>query len=379
VAKYAIRAAGALILGLYVVPVFAGFAKTVIKVPPGNRNAQMPDLPDSTIGRRDARPGKRPRSFDAAYIQAMNKLNDRGTRETVAQVARIYGVDPVHIFAVLVGEHTFNVGGADTLQNMIMRAAIMGPSWAIQFNNNAVNLGDLLREPIMAGCMAQTSDYYKWECVRVTWESKLRGREYNGVAVSGRMPAKSFRSAFFNPIKTGHTYGLGQLDPQKALMLSDIVARYGGLKPLSIDDPADVYSAIIDPTRSLHYTAALVRTIQDFYRDIGGFDITDNPGITATLYNIGFELQRAQKIANVNRKSHEVVYPEENYYGWAVNAKLEDIRLLVAGQWRGQSVVNVSLDQAADETIARQTGKPIAADPDDGVGPALNLFDFFRR
>lgn len=378
-AKSSIRARLALFLGLNLlsaVPVFAQ-SRGVVKVPPGNRNEEMPELPDSTLNRREGQRGKRPRSFDQYFIVAMNKLNDPTTREIIHRVAKIYGVDPVHIFAVLVGEHTFNVSGADTAQNLIMRAATWGPAWAISFNNNSVNLSDLLKERIMANCMAQVSDYYKWECVRVTWESKLRGRSFAGEYVKGQMPSKSFRTTFFNPIKTGHTYGLGQLDPQKALMLSDVVARYGGLKPLSIDDPADVYSAIIDPTRSLHYTAALVRTIWDLYRNVGGFDISENPGITATLYNVGFELQRAQKIANLNRRGGGVTYPEENYYGWAINTRLEDIKALAGGQWRGRTSSNISLDAAADVTIARQTGA--VTNPDDGGNGALNLFDFGTR
>ncbi len=376
-AKSSIRAAGVLFLGLNLFPALPVFAQSrqVVKVPPGNRNLEMPELPDATAGRRNRMVGAR--SFDQSFIAAMNKLNDRATREMIYQVSKIYGVDPVHVFAVLVGEHTFNVSGADGFQSMVMRAATMGPSWAISFNNNSVKLGDLLKEPVMANCMSQTSDYYKWECVRVTWETKLRGRSFLGQFVGGQMPAKSFRSTFFNPIKTGHTYGLGQLDPQKALMLSDVVARHGGLKPLNIDDPADVYSAIIDPSRSLHYTAALVRTIWDLYRNVGGFDISDNPGITATLYNIGFELQRAQKIANANRKSGTVVLPEENYYGWAINVRLEDIKALSAGQWRGRTSSSVSLDAAADKAIGLQTGP--AAGPDDGTSGALNLFDFTPR
>ncbi len=103
-----------------------------------------------------------------------------------------------------------------------------------------------------------------------------------------------------------------------------------------------------------------------------------NPGVTATVYNIGFELQRAQKIANMNKKSREIIYPEENYYGWAINAKVEDLKLLAAGQWRGRTVSTTSLDQAADAAMARQQGT-VAPSVDDGAGPALNLFDFLKR
>ncbi len=345
--------------------------KVLLPVPPGNRNVDMPALPAATIQRRTRMVNSR--SFDKSYIDAMNLLAQPATLDLIRSIAQKYQVDVVHVLAALVGEHTFNVGMGDTAQGFYLKAMKWGAKWSLQFSANKVNLADLVRDPIMANCQAQTSDYYKWECIRATWESQLRGKNYNGA----QMPGRSFRSTFFNPVGSGFTYGIGQLDPLKALMLSDVVSQTSGASALSVDDPAGIYTAIIDPNTSLQYTTVLVAKITEFYRTIANFDISENPGITATLYNIGFELQRAQASFNANKKAlaarGNIIFPEENYYGWAINTRIDDLHLLAAGKWRGVTTSTVSLDEAADAAIARQNGTAAAAD-DTG----LNLFNFLK-
>ena len=77
--------------------------------------------------------------------------------------------------------------------------------------------------------------------------------------------------------------------------------------------------------------AALKKSI-DAYRDIAGFDISQNPGITATLYNIGNPDARAYALKRENdeRAAHGEAarFPEENYYGWLVNEKLPELQAL---------------------------------------------------
>ena len=68
------------------------------------------------------------------------------------------------------------------------------------------------------------------------------------------------------------------------------------------------------------------------HRDIAGFDISQNPGITATLYNVGNPEARAYalKAENDQRVSEgkQPRLPEENYYGWLVNEKLPELQAL---------------------------------------------------
>jgi hypothetical protein len=114
--------------------------------------------------------------------------------------------------------------------------------------------------------------------------------------------------------------------------MSDIVSRVSGLPKLNHDDPQQVYRTIMDPDLTLPYVAATIRKSIDAYRDIAGFDISKNPGITATLYNIGNPEARAQALKAENRKraaaGQAPRMPQENYYGWFVNDKLDDLTAL---------------------------------------------------
>lgn len=69
--------------------------------------------------------------------------------------------------------------------------------------------------------------------------------------------------------------------------------------------------------------AAVIRTSIDAYAEIAGYDISANPGITATLYNLGDVRMRAAEA-----KSRGTM-PQENYYGWLVNDKLAELEPLV--------------------------------------------------
>ncbi len=57
----------------------------------------------------------------------------------------------------------------------------------------------------------------------------------------------------------------------------------------------------MDPDQSLAYMAAAIRRSIDAYRQIADMDISNNPGITATLYNIGNPDQRPAALAARNR------------------------------------------------------------------------------
>jgi hypothetical protein len=86
---------------------------------------------------------------------------------------------------------------------------------------------------------------------------------------------------------------------------------------------------------TLNYMAALIQREIAAYRDIAGIDISQNPGITATLYNTGDAIGRATELAVENRKRRAAgqppLLPRENYYGWLINARLDDLRRLLPG------------------------------------------------
>jgi len=78
--------------------------------------------------------------------------------------------------------------------------------------------------------------------------------------------------------------------------------------------------------------AAVIRSSITAYRNIAGFDISKNPGIVATLYNLGNPAARASTLARDNRQRAAARQPkrlpQENYYGWLVNDKEDELRAL---------------------------------------------------
>jgi hypothetical protein len=106
------------------------------------------------------------------------------------------------------------------------------------------------------------------------------------------------------------------------------VSRVSGYEALDEKDAAGVYKAIMDPDQSIAYVAAAIRHSIEAYKSIAGMDISNNPGITATLYNVGNPDQRAAALAAKNNGGG-TIWPEENYYGWLVNDKLAELKALL--------------------------------------------------
>ena len=164
---------------------------------------------------------------------------------------------------------------------------------------------------------------YQSQIHESVWDSQFRGNTVGGTAY----PNNRFSAVFFQPFFAGQTFGLGQINPLTALMLTDMVSRVSGYDRLDENDAAGVYKAIMDPDQSLAYMAASIRHSIDAYKSIAGMDISDNPGITSTLYNVGNPDQRAAALAARN-KGGAVQWPEENYYGWLVNDKIDELRAI---------------------------------------------------
>ena len=115
-------------------------------------------------------------------------------------------------------------------------------------------------------------------------------------------PNDRFSATFFQPFYAGQTFGLGQLNPLTALQMSDLVNRVSGLPKLDAGRPNQVYETIMDPDLTLPYVAAALKKSIDAYSQIAGFDISQNPGITATLYNVGNPEARASALRSENQK-----------------------------------------------------------------------------
>nr|WP_210308817.1 DUF1402 family protein [Shinella fusca] len=294
-------------------------ALAVDVVPAGNRNAEQPAIPGASVRRTKA--GRT--SFDAKYEKVRDLLaNDRQLTGKIKSVAGKYGIDPIHMVGAIVGEHTYNVDAYDRLQSYYVKAASYTGNFRFAYDGESI--GDFLARPEFAACAGKKGSYALWTCREGVWNRTFRGHSVGGTS----FPDNRFSAVFFQPFYAGQTFGLGQINPLTALTLTDDVARISGYDRLDENDAAGVYQAIMDPDTSLAYMAAAIRRSIDAYRKIAGVDISKNPGLTATLYNIGNPDARAAAFA-ARRAAGEATWPEENYYGWLINDKLEELRSLL--------------------------------------------------
>jgi hypothetical protein len=303
--------AAAAALSLQGVPAWAA-----TKVEPGNRNVEQPAIPGGSIKRtKDLRS-----SFDRKFAKALGLLkNDPQLAAKIKAIAQDYNIDPVHMAGAIVGEHTFNVDAYDRLQSYYVKAiAYLKSDFDFAFEGEKVS--EFVARPQFSDCKG--GSYEIWVCREAVWNRSFRGKTVDDVAY----PDDRFGRVFFQPYYAGQTFGIGQLNPLTALQMSDEVVKTSGFKPLDAKDARLVYETIMDPDKTLPYIAAVIRTSIDAYRDIAGFDISANPGVTATLYNLGDPVGRAKALRAKNGRKGGPEQPQENYYGWFVNERLDELK-----------------------------------------------------
>lgn len=288
-------------------------------VPQGNRHAEQPKVPGASVRRTKA--GRT--SFDAKYEKVRDLLaTDRKLLGKIKAVAAQYDIAPIHMVGAIVGEHTYNVDAYDRLQSYYVKAASYAGSFRFAYDGEAI--ADFVARPEFAACVQKKDSYGLWTCREGVWNKVFKGKRVGDRSY----PNNRFSAVFFQPFYAGQTFGLGQINPLTALTLTDDVARVSGYPRLDENDAAGVYKAIMDPDISLAYMAASIRRSIDAYRKIARVDISKNPGITATLYNVGNPDARAAAFA-ARRAAGEVPWPEENYYGWLINDKLAELEALL--------------------------------------------------
>lgn len=290
-------------------------------VPAGNRHAEQPDIPGASIRRTKGTKS----SFDLKYEKVHELLaTDRELMSKIRKISSAYGINPIHVVGAIVGEHTYNVDAYDRLQAYYVKAAsYAGESFRFSYDGESVD--EFVARPQFSECKGKSDSYTLWSCREDVWENDFRGKTVEGTS----FPNNRFSAVFFQPFYAGQTFGLGQVNPLTALMLSDLVTRVSGYPKLNEKNAGAVYRAIMDPDISLAFVAASIRRSIDDYKEIAGMDISGNPGLTATLYNVGNSRQRAAALAAKNRGAGATVWPEENYYGWLINDKLDELKGLL--------------------------------------------------
>ncbi|MDD9908249.1 MAG: DUF1402 family protein [Ahrensia sp.] len=301
-----------------------GTATAASLVPPGNRNAEQPKIPSGSV-KRSKRIG-----FERKYEKIRDLLaRDRKLVSKIKNAAKTFAIDPIHIVGALVGEHTYNVDAKDRLQSYYVKAlAYLGQD--LSFEHDGEPVEQFIARSQFRTCRQHRLNYDRWTCREHIWDTQFRGKTVDGQP----FPNDRFGRVFFQPLYAGQTFGLGQLNPLTALKVNDLVRSKLRREPqLSVRRAPQIYNTIMEPDSTLIYMAAVLRHAIDSYREITGFDISENPGITATLYNLGNVTVRAQSLKERNDKrlaqGQEVQWPQENYYGWLVNEKLEELRSIL--------------------------------------------------
>jgi len=293
-------------------------------VPSGNRNVKQPKVPGASARRT------RGSSFNAKYSKIRNLLaQDRKLIAKIKKAASTFGIDPIHIVGALVGEHTYNVDAKDRLQSYYVKAlAYLNQDLSFQYKGTSID--KLVSQAAFSKCRKFKRSYSLWSCRESVWNQSYRGKSIEGK----RWPNDRLGRVFFQPFYAGQTFGLGQLNPLTALKVNDLVRSRVRREPkLSTKRAPEIYNTIMEPDSTLVYMAAVIRNSIDSYKSIAGFDISKNPGLTATLYNLGNVQTRAYALKAKNKRlkssGKKTQPPQENYYGWLVNEKEADLRSIL--------------------------------------------------
>lgn len=294
--------------------------KKYVKMPAGNHYKKQPSIPSGAVTRTRATKG----NFEGKYKKIHDLIkNDHKLNASIKRSAARFGIDPVHIVGALVGEHTYNVDALDHIQTYLVKAASYFES-AISFQYDGEHVLEFIKRPQFSICNTSKSSYHRWDCFEDIWRVKFSGKKVDGK----KWPKDRFGRVFFQPLYAGQTFGLGQLNPLTALRVDDLVRSTKKTRALTAKNAPQIYKTIMDPKSALDYMAAVIKTSIIAYKDVAGIDISTNPGITSTLYNLGDVYDRA-RVLKKKRKRSKRILPRENYYGWLVNDKLSELEKLV--------------------------------------------------
>lgn len=297
------------------------------KLAPGNLNKEQPQIPGASTNRTSALN----KTFDQKYAKVLKLLrDDTGLMSDIKTVAKQFKIDPIHMIGAIVGEHTYNVDAMDRAQSYYVKAMSYISS-SIKFEFDGESVEKFVTRPEFEKCLDLESSFALWSCRENMWNAKFRGKKVG----DKKFPNNRFSAVFFQPFYAGQTFGIGQLNPLTALMMTDKVHEVTGTRKISEADGKEVYATIMDPRKTLPYIAATLASSIDAYKEYAGFDISGNPGVTATLYNTGEAVARAKVLGAKNKIRKRAgllpLPPEENYYGWLINEREDDLRALLKG------------------------------------------------
>lgn len=208
-------------------------------------------------------------------------------REVVRAVAADFDVSPIALGGVVAAERTLLTGRVDALGEELFRAV----------------LGSLPEDDLEGWVAEQERSFRR----------------------SAPAPAQG---GIRNPYLW--TLGPAQVSFRLALQYEPVVANRMDRRRRNVKEVLDAVTSV---PGNLEYAAALLAEARAAYRDLAGFDIAGNPGVLATLYQLGSPTVRARRLAEENQarraRGERIQPPQVNAYGAFVNRHAGEIAAIL--------------------------------------------------
>lgn len=237
----------------------------------------------------------------------LDALNEQGLIAEAIRLGRAFNIHPMHILGPIVGENSFNGAIDQTIQDSF--AKMFNES---DFKTMSARMRMISEDPSNAGCMnLNISNYWKWRCVLHKSSYLANGSN------------RDFIFWFYQISNKGQgTFGLGQIQPFLLWSVNDLVVEKTkalgyNYKKFNLTDMKTPFQVIFNNKEMLAYIAAMAYVSINVYKQVAQVDISQNPGLTTTLYNLGDEYQRAY-MSTVRGGD-----PKVNFMGWYIN-RFED-------------------------------------------------------
>ena len=144
-----------------------------------------------------------------------------------------------------------------------------------------------------------------------------------------------------------YTFGFGQLHFSRAKTAETLAAQVEHRSMLSDEE---INKKLLTPEGAVSYAAALLKQAQDMYAK-AGYDISKDPGVLTTLYNIGKIQER------LDRTIQEKRLPKPNYFGFWVQLHYDELDQAIGASQKSAMTLT---PQAKQQAIA-QAGKSLTA------------------
>lgn len=233
----------------------------------------------------------------------LDTLNEQGLIAEAIRLGKAFNIHPMHILGPIIGENSFNGAIDQTIQDSFTK--LFNES---DFKTMSTRMKMISEDKTTIGCMdLKTSNYWKWRCIL----------HNSGYLANGSN--RDFIFWFYQISNKGQgTFGLGQIQPFLLWSVNDLVVERTktlgyNYKKFHLTDLKTPFQIIYNNKEMLAYIAAMAYVSIHVYKSVASVDISQNPGLTTTLYNLGDEYQRAYMASTRGGT------PQVNFMGWYIN------------------------------------------------------------